>query len=59
MRVMILRDRLTILKLKEGINRLVPADSCPFKDPEIDSAFHFLENEENKLMVSDGQVYLI
>ncbi|CAN0036736.1 unnamed protein product [Ascophyllum nodosum] len=52
-------DKLTILKLKEGINRLVPADSCPFKDPEIDSAFHFLENEENKLMVSDGQVYLI
>lgn len=45
--------------LKEEVNRLVPADAGPFKDEEMDSAFQFLENEENKLMVSEGQVYLI
>lgn len=45
--------------MKEGVRKLVPAGMVEFNEVEQDAALAYLENEENKVMVCDMEVYRI
>lgn len=50
---------MSLLAVKAGVNKLVPAGGSPYDDKELGLALKYLEDEENKVMLSEGTLYRI
>lgn len=51
--------RMSLPAVKAGVNGLIPAGVAVYDDKELGLALTYLEEEENKVMLSEGDLYRI